>query len=530
MVKKLEGVLHTSSLYGITEIDLNFSVRSDQEVENSIQRLESTEKQLYEQFGANNYEQFIEILREVFRDKDIEVIRRFEPAALSKSLEKFAGKYGNLYGEDVQLSFDFSKVNTQKYKVRSEYNNTIVTIPPLTWGFQNIKEKLNEYFQGRNFKYTAPVMKDANRMIEDLISSGALTITTKDMNNNFSTVQSIVRIKNFPWGLLRSQYDDAIKYNDIDLLKEVDKAGKTIKNFILNELGAGASEKLKTAIKWTWAKNFNQYENNPALFFSGGETNYFISGVQGALGEFQTALIFTFLQQEIGCKVAYAKIIGNIYKKGTGEQLKTDVQVADAIGLQVKNINIIKQGQNNVLLRDLESNIHPKALAPLLDNSQQFLDFIANYFFNKTFQEETYQAYNEMLRMLGSYLGEVMNMAVGESAMKDKISFYVIAGKYLVPASVILRASQELNLAKNLAISSKYNALPDKAFEMPFHINPNGKRSPLYVEYWTHPYGNNSAWRPTALNKQEYNYLISTGISIKTTFNLIKKIEQYALF
>jgi hypothetical protein len=35
-----------------------------------------------------------------------------------------------------------------------------------------------------------------------------------------------------------------------------------------------------------WNNNFITKQNNPALFFSGGTKSNFISGVQGALGEF----------------------------------------------------------------------------------------------------------------------------------------------------------------------------------------------------------------------------------------------------
>lgn len=463
------------------------------------------------------------------------VIQRFEPEALAASLEKFAYGRGTLYGEEVKFEFNLKTVEdktayklTSKGKDRS--SQVTIEMDPIVWEAKNVKPILNEFIKGHNFQSSKEVMRNAERMISVLVDKGALTLTTRNKETgNFDEVVPISKIENFPWGLMKDRYDQAVKDRDIDFLKEVDRAAASIKNFIINELGAGASNELKKAIKWTWMKNFVSYENNPALFFSGGKTSHFISGVQGALGEFQAALIFTFLHEALGANAKYAEIIGNIYKRGTSEQLKTDVQVAEGIGLQVKNINVIQQAEKKTLLRDLETNIHPNKLAPLMKNGQDFLDFITNYYFNLTFQKETKQAFDAMIKMLGSYLGEVMNMAIAEDN-DDRVSFYVIAGKYLVPASAILEASEELELAKNLEVTSSYRPFRDEAFEMPLHINSKGKRSPWYVEYWTHPYGDQSSWRPTGKNIQEYNYLASSRISIRTHFNLLQDIERYALF
>jgi hypothetical protein len=108
--------------------------------------------------------------------------------------------------------------------------------------------------------------------------------------------------------------------------------------------------------------------------------------VQGSLGEFQTAVIFEYLRNKKMSAPAMAMIQGNIYRNG--EQGKTDVQIFKSLGIQVKNMNIIEQNGKLSLLRDLETNIHPNKFAKYLDDytATNFLDFLANYYFNLSYQ------------------------------------------------------------------------------------------------------------------------------------------------
>ena len=321
-------------------------------------------------------------------------------------------------------------------------------------------------------------------------------------------------------------YDRAKKQNNTEVLQEFARATRDIEHFICVELSEGATTALRTAIKWTWMKNFSAAQRDPAFFFQGTTGSNFISAVQGSLGEFQAAVIFTFLEQTIGRRTAYSTLIGDKLKHG--EQLKTDVSIIQGLGLQVKNMNTIENNGQTQLIRDLETNIHPNKLVSYLGENSNFLDFIANYYFNTDFANETQSVYYEALGMLGSYLGEIMNFAMGQ--VVDTICFYFIGGKYLVPASRILEAAQELDLENSIEITSSYRGLNDVAYELPIHVDGKGKRSPLYVEYWVHPYGSQSTWRPTGKNAQIYNKLLSRDISIRTKFNLFSEIEKYAIF
>jgi hypothetical protein len=72
---------------------------------------------------------------------------------------------------------------------------------------------------------------------------------------------------------------------------------------------------------------------------------------------------------------------------------------------------------------------------------------------------------------LGEYLGELMNMAMNDSILTDTVTFYFIGGKYLVPCSSILEASEKLNLKNSIEITSSYKGHSDIEYAMPFFVN-----------------------------------------------------------
>ena len=100
------------------------------------------------------------------------------------------------------------------------------------------------------------------------------------------------------------------------------------------------------------------------------------------------------------------------------------------------------------LLRNLKTTIHPNKFAKYLPEGDgvQFLDFLANYYFNDTYQEQNNRQLELLKSGLSSWLIELMNMAMIDSEVGDTVSFYLIGGKYLVPCSVLINASQELGL------------------------------------------------------------------------------------
>ena len=530
------GVLHTSSYYAKEYINPVIDVRSQEGQEAALSFLKGEEEKLYSAFGTNSYESFINKVKGLFTNENIAVLKKFTPAALKNSLASFQGINGSLYQEEVHFTFDLSKIDPIKFNIDKLKNSSFIISANgdeielgFTYEHGSVKEVFNSLYRHNHFIPKSEDMSTVGRRLEELMNKDKiLTVTTKDPSTGLFTEEySATPIPNFPWGCTKKVYDEAVKAGRADVIADFQRAGQRIKNYICKDLCAEASPDLQRAVERTWLENFPAVDRDPALFFQGSTTSNFISGVQGSLGEFQAAVIFTFLEQSQINSEGYATILGDKLKRG--EQLKTDVSIIENLGLQVKNMNTITNSSGNLqLIRDLETNIHPDKLAFYMTDGENFLDYIANYYFNTTYAEESQETYDSLIKVLGTYLGELMNFAMGEAI--DTICFYFVGGKYLIPASRILESSKELHLEDSIEITSSYRGLPDLGYELPGHVGKNGKPEPIFVEYWKHPYSDTSSWIPTEKNLGLYNTLVTKLISIRTHFNLMSEIEKYALF
>ena len=314
------------------------------------------------------------------------------------------------------------------------------------------------------------------------------------------------------WGSIRDDLANAIQ---------------SIKNFIFYELGYGATPQLLAAMETVWNRNFSKSWSDPAKFFAGTTKGNFISVVQGSLGEFQTAVIFEYLRNQESISPAMATIVGNVYTKG--EQGKTDVQIFQSLGIQVKNVSVIKNNNQLSLLRNLQTNIHPNKFVQYLDQpfATYFLDFLANYYFNTSYQEAMEGRMNQLRYRLSYWLIEIMNMAMADIAISDTVSFYMIEGKYLIPCSRLIEAAKELKLANSIEITSSYQGYSDEQYAN--HTTDPSKKGggqSFYEQYWQ----KDEQWYPTDKNRTTYNNLIEKSISIRTKFNLFQEIENYAIW
>jgi hypothetical protein len=139
---------------------------------------------------------------------------------------------------------------------------------------------LNSIFKKHHFKTTSESMERADALIHQLLTSGALKIYLGNEGSDQSVQEeySVHTIPNFPWGVTKELYDDAVKINNTTILNEIDRAAQQVRHFVFEELGQGASPDMHRAIENIWARTFGS-RVNPAHFFSGGKTKSFISGV-----------------------------------------------------------------------------------------------------------------------------------------------------------------------------------------------------------------------------------------------------------
>lgn len=518
-----KNLLHTYTRYSNAYIDESFigRLRADLNA-SSIGALRAKEGQLYAKYGASSFEEFRQKLKSVFNLNDQAVISRFRPDYLQRKLSGLT-QQADLYSEKVEFVFDFSKVKQLGFTL---YDGQKEQRIPITYNHAKVKKMLNNIFKQHHFKTTSESMERADALIHQLLTSGALKIYLggEGGNENIQEEYQFHTIPNFPWGVTKELYEDAQKINNTALLNEIDNAAKRIRQFVFEELGQGASADMRMAIENVWSRTFGS-EVNPARFFSGGKTKSFISGVQGAMGEFQTALLFEYLSIKLGT-AALPEIKGNVRLEQslTKEKSRTDVEIFQAFGLQVKNFAIIEEkaesGPYKHFMHKAGTRIHPDKLGQYFGSEEaDFLGFISNYFFNSTYAVQHRDDMVKLRETLGHWLGEIMNMAV-EDSVEDTVTFYMIAGRYLVPCSVILEAADKVGLRQSVQITG-----PASRSDSDFNKSTDPRP---YEEYWI--YLGDGDWKVTDKNKTDFNKLISHSISIKTSFDFFDEIEKYSLY
>lgn len=521
----MEGkdLLHTYTRYSNMYIDESFisNLRMDSNI-SSIGKLKAKEEQLYAKYGASNFEEFKAKLKSVFNLNDQAVISRFRPDYLQKRLSGLT-QQADLYEEKVEFVFDFSKVKQLGFAL---YDGQKEQRIPITYNYSEVKKMLNSIFKKHHFKTTSESMERADALVHQLLTSGALKIYlgNEGGSENIQEEYSVHTIPNFPWGVTKELYEDAVKINNTVILDEIDRAAQQVRRFVFEELGQGASPDMRRAIENIWVRTFGNGVN-PAHFFSGGKTKSFISGVQGAMGEFQTALLFEYLSIKFGT-AALPEIKGNVRLEQslTKEKSRTDIEIFQTFGLQVKNFAIIEEkvegGTYKHFMHKAGTRIHPDKLGQYFGSEEaDFLGFISNYFFNTTYANQHGDDMARLRDVLGHWLGEIMNMAVND-AVEDTVTFYMIAGRYLVPCSVILEAAEKTALKQNITISGPQGKSDSDYNKM---TNPRP-----YAEYWT--YLGDGEWKTTSKNSAEYQKLISSSISIRTAFDFFDEIEKYSLY
>lgn len=524
------GVVHTHSGYAKGNINKDFLSNlalGKGSVDSKIGQLKAKEQILYQQFGKSTYEEFIIELRRCFNSNDREVINRFQANRLNSSLQQFASSNSELLNQQVKITVNHSNLSKANLKLTNLGKSMTDLSFNGVFTAKAIKEWFNERFKGHRFITESQSMAAMDEMLKKMEASDLIKIQTGTNNgeNLVYTDHYKSSIPNYPWGILKSDIENAEISQTIkdDLVRAIQR----IKSYIFQELGAGASPDLKAAMQAVWSRNFSGAWSDPAKFFAGSTKGNFISIVQGSLGEFQTAVIFEYLRNRKSLSPAMATIMGNVYTKG--EQAKTDVQIFQTLGIQVKNVSVIENNGQLSLLRDLKTTIHPSKFAQHLDEpfATHFLDFLANYYFNTSYQDSMEARMNQLRYRLSYWLIEIMNMAMADSAIGDTVSFYMIEGKYLVPCSRLIEAGKQLKLANSIEITSSYQGYSDEQYAN--HTTDPSKKGggkSFYEQYWQ----KDEDWHPTDKNKSEYYNLIGKAISIRTHFNLLKEVENYAIW
>lgn len=519
--------LHTSSKYAEGLYDIYDLVAKEYQTEGRIGSLKAKEMQLYKSFGTNSFSEFMYKLKSWFNSSeaknDREALKKFSADNLRSFLSKYANG-SNALEEQVRLTFDLNKLKNINIKIKDENVFVDEKLSIITkFDSSSIKQEINKYFLKRfNTKNTN--MQTVNSFIQSLIAKNALKfeVQTDQTSSSSPIFEESVFIPNYPWGLYAQDIKDIEEEKTGIRFQELQKAQSQIKEIILETLpGPNISAELRQAMQLAWNKNFGAETFSALKFFKGGKTSNFINAVQGSLGEFQATVLFEYLRLKFGTvsSTVLSSIQGNIF---TGsEQARTDVQALGEFGIQVKNLAIRSDGR----IRDISTTMHPDKFANnyLEGEETTFLGFLANYFFNLTYQQSSNSAFETLEQYLGERLGEVMNMVMSDLVL-DTVCFYFVDGQFLIPGSAILEASNSLanrdglSLKQSVTIYSNYTGKTDEQYE----------ENSEWKNYWIN---NNGVWETTDKNKTEYGNLISKLISLKTNFNLSELlISQYNVF
>ena len=589
------NLLHTYSRKWLNGFDINFPVVSKEQWQSKISNLKKLEEQFYRTFSnnkAHTYEEFMSIIRATFQtmdnnSQDSEVIKRFANVNLRNSLRKLEAENMTVYTENVTVTINTEGIknfNLTRFIKDSQFDKNQIKVLGKDVIITDVALSKRA---GRTIAraYNARLKKEAHsseavtRELTKQLRDGALSF---QLNDNFIEPADFetswdVKAKNFPWGYTAKDMEKLKNStNQIELKKEIDLAIETVHNYILYTLGAGASPKMKKAIEKTWD---DIMKNEGFSFFSKG----FLNSVIGALGEFQVALLTNYfaltsgIEDTIKANIVADTTVTNMSGNKTSEKAKTDVEIFNQNemkwGIQVKNINeFLKNG--NEYTDFIGTNIHPDKFADAVSQSNPkfssikdaFLTFVANYAFNETFATGR-DGYFERGRMregkgagLGAIIysefqqfaiqevGALLNLAINKENI-DKVTFYVIAGNSLIPASMLIQTvwdtyNTDHSILKTPTIISKSLV---RQTDSEFHRNlmsirtgkkknKEGKVEEVtknlvnYSTYWDGTFGDEDSWSPTPENEVLFKKLISSGIRIDSGFRYKDLLEKTKIF
>ena len=505
------GVLHTDSSYVGAPPSLPYQTTDMKMLRLQLQiaMLKGKEDEFANRFGYSSIKELIAGIRNLLAPNDMEALRQFSSNNLRKHLQQFQSKNGDLLkGQKTHLIFKSDNKNLsqlQKILNTSGGNGTVTYTMSgniqfeIEWNTAAIKSIVNKmnstHFQTNksNIDYLKEYINSSPTTFIQIVEGRSGTSKTIDEYITENTLN--------PFSLTKSQIKELEKTNRPKLVEFEQK----IKNFLYNELCAGASGELKRAVQTVMSQKISQLSD--ISFFMSGDN---ISGTVGAFGELQTAIMFQYLANKTPNKTTatrIANLIGDM-TNGYNQQLHTDLEILEAFGIQVKNYNSDYNGRLKQE-RTVDVHLHPTEVASL-GASEGVVDYIVNSYFNTSVQPYSTE---ELNRFFESHASELLNLDLNPT-INDQVVFYMI-GTNFIPGSVILeQAFMNLTLKVNTTISGQmgksdyeYNTPKNKRdWDRPFH------------EWWkSDDYSNISSgnFSPTGKN------MISTWdskISITTSF------------
>ena len=503
-----EVFIHTKTKYAGSEKGFTLSSRDEGSIANIIRNMEDRESQMYSQYfdGCSSFGDFLNRIKQCLLPEDLGGFKSFSNEKIKTILQQSLREATVAY--DVYLKVDDSNLNSinimdELKKYLSANNVQVTTSGELRFratlkDISQLKSIVNSVLKTRYKTASKSVDSLKNRLKTEFENASFINITNSD---------NVVQEAFFPFSDIGANEISLLSIEEQNVLKN------RIRTFY--ELQSGYSTRSNT-----FQKAFNEtFDALPLEFFvKKSNLNYEI----GAAGEFQIALLQNYLTLQ-GDKVKMtawfkAKISDTLKSR----QSKVDVTLLNEWGIQSKNINEFYPESSNI--KQLHTTIFPIELGnyPNFPNSDGFCHWIANYYFNTTFQNEESGNMGEVKEALKSYFIELAHLDFGQR-MKDTVNLYWISGRYLVPASQIARQYVSA-LSGTVSITSSWDGMSNEEFHY-----KNGEDSPQFTKYFL---GNRySGWEATPQNASTYESLVSNRIQIRTNFKFGEVLKTgYALW
>lgn len=511
------GVLHTDSAYvgGQPALPSQTTDMQMLRLQLQIDVLKGKENEFAGRFGYSDVREMISDIRNILKGapNDMHALQQFSSNNLRTHLNQFKNKYGKILdNQKIRLTLTTDKNTDQLNNIlkASGGNGTISWSTSgqvqfdIIWNTSVVKHIINQV-QSTHFQYQAQGKDNITALRQYLLDNVNAMITVGQGKNTKSMESFLIETKSSPFGLTKEQVSNLEATNRSLLVQLQDE----IKVFIYTELCAGASNDFKRAVQTVMGQKISQLGD--ITFFMGG--NGWITHAVGALGELQTAVLFQYIANKVPSPILatqITKLIGDDVN-GYGQQLHTDLEIFNALGIQVKNYNstVLSGGQE----RTVDVHLHPSEIAAL-GGSAGVTDYIINSYFNTSIPPYPEDALNNFFE---SYASELLNLDLNPE-IADQVNFYMI-GSNFIPGSVILEqafSKKTINVATTI---SGQNGLNDTEYS---EGDP-----PAFLPWWN---GNMYiGWTPTGKNSTSaWNGKIS--ITTHFTYSYFFITGDYSLF
>lgn len=510
-----------------------------------IQNLQSREKEYYGAIDAGNYTEFMNKVRLIINDDVARTLAKLSGAELRKGLQQLKNQYSSQVTEIEEIQdvvIDIEGLKETNVKIQgiigqlrkiARTSERSADKSKLKLGIaintQELKKIINliEQNSGKSTKSQLKEGAGSTTALMNRLTDYSSFIYLSDDNWQAQNVSIKDRLRinqkflGYPWNFDKNDVQRATELGaESEMQIRLKQALDIIKAWLMEQIqGQDEQNLLHNAIEEEWNKIVSEnYTDltNASFFFKGG----YVDLVVGALGEFQAAVLNNIIMRVTNNYAFASRIQGNEFKEGTSEQAKADV-LFGKLGIQVKNY----------VSTDfmISGNIHPWDLTRYYDKENLTNSGVFTILANKFASKSDVIDLNAITIDLENAVASILSFDSMEEHLNDSVSFYLIAGRYLVPASVIVAEFSGISGGK----SRTGDQLGPITFNDPspaFQFNEDGKVSEeVRKKYWTKQ---GESWIPTTDNSNLFTSLLQKHISIRANFTPSKlpTLNQYALW